>query len=464
MDVKKFINKNKDKIIEDIATLVEIPTVYSEGTEGKPFGDSIAEGLDTVLEMGRKMGMQAKNIDGYAGEITAGTGNQTIGVLAHIDVVPAGTDWNTEPFKCKNKDGKLYGRGTMDDKGPLVAGLYAMKYLMDNNKIPKDSAVKLIIGADEEEEWRCMKYYKEHVHPLPEYSIVPDGYFPLIFCEKGLIDFDLSQEFYNDKAAVVKVVEITGGTSRNIVPASAMCKLLVDGEAKKALINHLKQFQEIECLEIENGLKLNVTGKSTHAMSPEKGLNAVSLLMEALGKVKEPVSNRGFIETYNKYIGMNYNGERFGCGFNDELSGRLTLNVGTISLKENYVSMEMNLRYPASTKWETVKEAMMKTIKEAGFSYKEKSYLPPVYIDPDSDFVQGLMDSYRRITGDMENQPFAIGGATYARGIPNAVAFGPLFPDEEELAHEANEFISIRSLEKMTEIYVDALERLLRRY
>lgn len=463
MDAKEFISKNTDKMVKDITTLVEIPTVFSEQKIGRPFGDNIAAGLEAVLDIGRKMGMQVKNIDGYAGEITAGKGNRIIGVLAHVDVVPAGIGWKTEPFKCEIKEGKLYGRGTMDDKGPLVSGLYAMKYLMDNNKIPEDSSLRLIIGTDEEEEWRCIKYYKEHVNKLPDYSIVPDGYFPLIFCEKGLIDFDLGGEFYDDKAALVRVVEITGGTSRNIVPANVTCKVQAEAEVKKSLISQLKEVKEIEIIELENGLEINVIGKSTHAMSPEKGLSAISLLLDVLEKVKESISCRRFIEIYNKYIGMDYNGAKFGCEFSDELSGKLTLNVGTITLKGNHFFMETNLRYPASMKWETVKEAMMKTIDKAGFSYKEKSYLPPVYIDPKSDFVHKLMDSYRRIAGDTENQPFAIGGATYARGIPNAVAFGPLFPDEEEMAHEANEFISIHSLEKMTEIYADALEQLLRR-
>ena len=464
MTFQQFMDENRAQMIEDVMELVNIPSVLCEedAGEGQPFGSQVRRGLEWILARAAAMGMKTKNVDGYAGEITIGDGNFMIGVLAHEDVVPAGDGWETDPFTAILKEERIYGRGSSDDKGPLISSLYAMKYLMDENLIPAGTCLRMIVGTNEEEAWGGINYYVDHVDKLPDYSIVPDGYFPLIFCEKGLLDMDF--EIAADTGAKEKAVEITrleGGSGRNVVPGKAEADLLCRGASAGEVAAVLEKAEGIT-ITAENGVvHVQAQGKSTHAMSPEKGVNAISLLLEALGSLPCATSLDGFLRTYGQYIGRCFNGEQFGCDFEDSLSGKLTFNVGVIRLEDSHVALETNLRYPASMEKENVTKALETTSAEAGWMMTEKDYLPPVYTEPDSPLVKRLMEVYRNVTGDMENDAFAIGGATYARAIPNAVAYGPLFPYEEELAHEANECLALDSLEKMTKIYADALTALL---
>ncbi|MEG2785410.1 MAG: dipeptidase PepV [Anaerovoracaceae bacterium] len=461
--IKTFIDNNKDNMIQDVIELINIPTVFDKNPcQGGPFGQNVKIGLEKVLKMAEDMGMEAKNIDGYAGEITIGKGDYVVGILGHIDVVEGGEDWLTDPFVGEVKDNKIYGRGSTDDKGPIISCLYAMKYLLDNDKIPDKASIRMIVGTNEEEDWKGIEYYVENTKILPNVSIVPDGYFPLIFCEKGLIDFDMRKPIKVNNDAPVKILELKGGTGRNIVAAKASCKIETTEALANKIFARLRKQDNIKADLQGNIVQVVAEGKATHAMSPEKGINGISIIMKALGEIEEPFSHEELIDTYNRYIGMTYNGENFGCDFSDEVSGRLTMNVGVVRFEGDMAVLESNLRYPASMELDTVMAAMNKTMEEAGLEYVEKSYIKPICIDKDSDLVKKLMTSYRKTTGDMEHEPFAIGGATYARAIPNAVAFGPLFPDEEELAHEANEFLAIDSLVKMTEIYGDCLELLMK--
>lgn len=473
MTIKEFIEKNKTQMIDDISALIAIPSVWDEETagEGQPFGREVARGLAWILDRAEAMGMEAKNVEGYVGEITTGGREDAaaeaplmIGVLAHEDVVPAGDGWETEPFEAVVKDGRIYGRGSSDDKGPLVSCLYAMKYLKEEGLIPDDCCLRMIVGTNEEEAWGGINYYTEHVDRLPDYSIVPDGYFPLVFCEKGLLDFDLSIPSKGICRDAVTVSALTGGSGRNVVAGSARCTLACgDADTAAQIAEQLCRCENVAAQAEGAVVQVASEGKSTHAMSPEKGVNAINMLFAALGELECELSIGDAIEKYNRWIGNAYNGEKFGCGFEDALSGKLTFNIGTLGYDEEKgeVVLEANMRYPASMEKETVVAAIEKTCGEAGIGWVETDWLPPVYTEPDSPFVVKLMDVYRDVTGDRDNDAFAIGGATYARAIPNAAAFGPLFPYEEELAHEPNEFLAVDSLEKMTEIFIKALEALL---
>jgi len=459
MTIETFLNDNKDKIINDVIKLIDIPSIYDQDSAeaDKPFGSNVSRCLNEVLDMAERMGFRCRNIDGYAGEITVGTGEFVIGILAHEDVVAEGDGWSVQPFDAMVRDERIYGRGASDDKGPIVSCLYVLKYLHDNELIPEDVCYRMIIGTNEEENWEGIEYYKKHTDKLPDYSIVPDGYFPLIFCEKGLVDFDINAEAAVDEKGDVKIIELSGGAGRNIVAGVAECKLECAEEIRNKVAAELNMMDNI-CAEVEDRLISVISnGKSTHAMSPEKGRNAINQLMAALGAINYTTSIDDIIGRFNDAIGLEYNGESLGCKLSDELSGMLTFNVGTIELRENKVLMQANLRFPASMNYDQIMELLLRGLEKAGFSYKEQAYLPPIYIDPESEYVELLLNSYRMVTSDMDSIPFSIGGATYARAIPNAVAFGPLFPYEEELAHGPDEYISIDSLMKMSMIYADAL-------
>lgn len=460
---REYVEKNTAEMVRCLKELVAIPGIFEDApSKGAPFGKNIQKSLEYVLRMGQQMGFQVKNYDGYAGEITAGEGNRMIGILCHTDVVSAGEGWNTDPFDPVEKDGKLYGRGTSDDKGPLVSSLFAMKYLADNQLIPKDTCLRMIVGTDEEESWQCIRYYLDHAEILPQVSIVPDANFPLLYCEKGLLDFDLSSVESVDERAEIQIVELKGGRSRNIVPDEASC--LLKCEDPKAAVKSIALPEQVTAKITDGFLKLSVRGISTHCMSPEKGFNAVSCLLETLGQFGEKLSHASYMKCFHQAIGMDYDGERLGCAMEDS-AGALTFNVGTVNMDENgRIFLQCNIRYPASVEYNDIRELLERQLKKYGFFYNEVDYLAPVYHKKDSALIRCLMEAYQEVTGDMDTEPMAIGGATYARALPNAVAFGPLFPYEEELAHEANEFLSIGSLQKMTEIFVKGLYKLMTEY
>lgn len=461
--MREYIEKNMPEMVRCLKQLVSIPGVFDEVSfKGAPFGKNIQKSLEHVLDTGQDMGFQVKNYDGYAGEITVGKGKRIIGILCHTDVVSAGEGWETDPFDPVIKDGKIYGRGTSDDKGPLVSSLFAMKYLADNQLIPDDVSLRMIIGTDEEESWQCIRYYLNHTDTLPEVSIVPDANFPLLYCEKGLLDFDLSSDIAMNEKAQIQLVELKGGRSRNIVPDEAVCLLKCENPEVTAQTMVLpKQVTAKIC---DGFLKLTSKGISTHCMSPEKGCNAVSILLETLGQFGEEFSHNSYMEKFHQAIGMDYDGARLGCAMEDS-AGALTFNVGTVCMQsDGQIFLQCNIRYPASVEYSVIRELLEKQLKKNNFLYHEVDHLAPVYHKKDAPLIRCLMDAYQEVTGDKDTEPMAIGGATYARALPNAVAFGPLFPYEEELAHEANEYLSIDSFRQMTEIYAKGMYKLMTEY
>lgn len=467
MKAEDFIKKNRKQMIEDIKAFAAIPSILDEETagEGRPFGKETAQALSWILRRGQSIGMDVKNFDGYAAEMTAGSGTRMIGILGHADVVAPGEGWDTDPFEITETDGKLYGRGTLDDKGPVISALYAVKYLMEEDMIPEDTAIRVIVGCDEEEEWRCIDHYAEKADRMPDYSIVPDGNFPLIHCEKGLLDVDFSYEAgcgAEDQDHKIIVEELYGGAAKNVVPGKAHCSLRCEDEkTAEALAAAMNGFERVSAEQDDRRVYITVSGKSTHAMSPEKGINAISLMMQVLETAGAEFDIQPVYQIYNQHVGMAYYGEKFGMQFEDTASGRLTFNVGTIELKEGRISFGVSVRYPATVEKEKIFAAAEETCGRAGMKMDVTSHMNGLYVDAESDFIQILMEAYSKVSGDCESRPIAIGGATYARTIPNAVAFGPLFPHEEELAHEANEFLSLESLDKMTLIYIEALKGLL---
>lgn len=458
--------KMRESIIRDICELIRIPSVYDDSArEGRPFGDEVGKCLERILEMGSAMGFETRNLNGYIGEMDMGKGSHIIGVLCHSDVVPAGEGWETEPFEPVIKDGRIYGRGSSDDKGPLVLSMYMARKLMDDGKIPDDVKIRIIVGTNEEDLWKDIDYYMEHVTEIPECSISPDALFPPIYCEKGLYDADFIYTTEDSDSYPIKIVSLSGGTARNAVAAKAEAALEVDSEMAEAFTNRLVQTAGRLGINatIERGETVNVTvtGINSHAMNPEKGVNAVSqmilLLNDAGGGA---ISDSAFLKSYCRYIGMDYYGANAGFDCEDKESGKLTFNIGTIMKSGNMIRLSSSIRYPASMGFETIDRNLSAAFEGSGFIVQCVDALAPVYFEENNEIVKILHDTYREVSGDEESEKLAIGGATYARALPNTVAFGPIFPDEKELAHEPNEFIDIDNLLKAGDIYYTALERL----
>ncbi len=465
-------NEQTKKIIADIMDLVRIPSILSEKkSEEAPFGENVKKCLDEILRKGQDMGFVTRNIDGYVGEMDMGNGPDLIGILCHSDVVAAGEGWNTEPFEPQVIDGKLYGRGSSDDKGPLVVCMHAVKKLMDDGKIPANVTIRIIVGTNEEEDWDDMKHYKRVRKEFPRYSIIPDGMFPLIYCEKGL--YDVNFVYHGNSCASpdaeVELISIEGGLARNVVPARAQAKLRAAADQVESVSASISEVIEAQGVDGKvacggNIVTVSVTGKSAHAMNPEKGVNAISQLMGLLGSFpKLSFSHQQLVDSYNARIGMDHTGAASSCDCSDAESGSLTFNIGTIAMKDDgVIELAASIRYPASFAFEDIEKKVADGFAESAFDVVFADHMLPVYFEQDDKFVELLMGVYARMTKDSAAEPIAIGGATYARALPNAVAFGPVFPDEKELAHEPNEYVSIEKLLLAGEIYYEALSEICR--
>lgn len=459
-------NLYQESIVRDLCSLIAVPTVNDgQPQERMPFGKNIEKGFQWVRSKAEEFGFEVTDFDGYALQLDIGTGSRVIGMLCHVDVVPAGEGWETDPFQGIIKEGNIYGRGTVDDKGPLICCMYAAKYLKENGGIPDDTRLRIIVGGDEELAWRDIAYYCRKVEP-PELSFAADGMFPLVFGEKGLIDFDFSWHLKRNARSPVKLTAFKGGMARNSVPASAVFTLasnsvetLASSLSEAAKRNGIKS-----CIKVEkNQVHISVEGKGCHAMFPERGINAVSKAIRLLESLGEKLDCYEFIESYQRYIGEDYSGGLLGCACSDDESGALTFNLGQVSLEGDILKALLGIRYPVSAAYSEIAECIGKVADEMGCKYELIEHMAPIYFKRDDEVVVQLEKAYREVTGDTVNEPFTVGAATFARTMPNTVAFGPIFPGQEELSHLPNEFISIDDLNKCMEIYIKALNNLIHR-
>lgn len=471
-EFRQFYEKNEKMLLKDISDTIAFESIAKDADgEDNPFGKEVTNCLNHILTLGERMGMTIKNIDNYIGEITIGNGKHMIGILCHADVVDAGDGWKSDPFHAIIENGELYGRGVIDDKGPMICCLYAMKYINENCLLPEDCRIRMIIGTDEEENWVSMDKYRS-MHPeFPEVSIVPDANFPVIFCEKGLINLTLHVPVSKDSSASLRITDLSGGERSNVVPTTALCRIAVCRGMNISNVNEYahnvaKEYGINMETDIENNeiLRIVVTGKAAHAMTPEKGTNAISGLMKILMKLTTfesgTFSPQNVVQFYEDYIGFEYNGEKLGINWSDIESGALTVNVGVLEMSETEMKLVLNIRYPVDRTFEEVSACFQKICEPFGISLEFGVCMDPIYFDRNSQMIKVLLGSYQKFTGDTESHPIALGGATYARAIPNAVAFGPVFPNQEELAHEANEHYTVSDFRRITEIYADALLKL----
>lgn len=447
-----MINVNREELVRATQEVIRIASVKEPPAgEGKPFGASIAQALEYILAKGRELGFKTENYSGYAGHVEFGDGLETLGILCHVDVVPAGEGWSFAPFGGEIVDGRLYGRGAIDDKGPAMAVLYALAALKESGWQPR-RRVRLILGCDEESNWECMDHYL----PLagkPEIGFTPDAEFPVINAEKGILMIELSGTLQCPKG--FELVDIQGGNRANMVPDR--CRFKIKGLADEGLLikTAAKLGAKMDIERDETGLTLVFKGVSAHGSMPETGVNAISY---ALAMLNELGFDRGIINYLYKNIGFSHDGRELGIEVKDAVSGPLTANMGVISMDGNEVKVLVDIRYPVSFSQEQILGALA-----AGLP-KDVSLLShqgngPLHVEEDSPLIQALLQVYEKHTGE-EGRLLAIGGGTYARALDNAVAFGPVFPGQPELAHQPDECIAVAHLLKLAEIYGDAIAKL----
>lgn len=442
-------------LFKDLDRIISIPSVLNEDDEGYLYGKNIQLALDEILLIGKELGFEAQNVENQVGIIEFGEGQETLGILTHIDVVPAGEGWSKPPFKLTIENDILFGRGVLDDKGPIIGILYVLKKLKEEGFSPKKK-IQIIIGTDEENLWRGMSYYTEH-YKLPDLSFSPDASFPLIFAEKGILDNDFFVDFKNNTIInSVKLKSFNGGISRNSVCDKA--EIIFEGNHEdltllknkiQAISRKTKDVFEIK----NNSLNWTSIGLTAHAMQPEKGINAGMIMIDTLAQV---TSNKS-INTLNDLIGVDFYGDKAGLSSSDDISGKTTFNVGVINLVDNTLIFKNSIRYSVTNDPEVYELLVKSKLKD--LNIKIVDHLKPLYVDKDSELVKVLLDVYTEITGEV-SEPISIGGGTYARMLPNAVSFGPCFPDQHECAHQPDEYFEIDRFKKMMEIYYAAIVKL----
>ncbi len=420
--------RNFNEFISDLQTLISFNTEKKPADGDAPFGLETKLCLTAFLDIAKRMGFETKNYENYIGEVTFGNGEE-IGVIGHLDVVPAGRGWNTPPYALTKIGDTYYARGIADDKAPLLLCLYALKELKDSGFIP-NKKFRLFAGTNEESGWKDVEYFSKN-YSFPEYGFSPDGNFPVTYSEKGMYELKFKlpklKNFYG----------LSGGTVVNAVCALATAKARPDGINLDLLKKHGLTL---------NGDVIESVGKSAHGSRPELGLNAMKALFEYFLDMGENVQN-AVDYIFNDKAGL----------FNQQNEqGKLTLSAGLICENESQITISCDTRIPAPMTIETVS----KLLDEFNIPYDYVERHPPVMVDKDGWLITALLSAYKSVTGDNDAKPLAMGGSTFGRAFKFGCSFGMDYAHSASGIHEPNEHVTEQELLSAYEIYKTALYNL----
>ncbi|MFE8701796.1 dipeptidase PepV [Cytobacillus sp. FJAT-54145] len=459
MSWRDAVSKNEDLLIEDLSNLLKIKSVKDLSTKGPgaPMGENIKDALEFMLTLAEKDGFRTKNIDGYVGYAETGPEDASdyIALLCHLDVVPATGEWESDPFTPTIRDGKLFARGAIDDKGPTMAAYYALKIVKESSLSLKHR-VRIIFGTDEESGMTCMKRYVQD-EPAALTGFAPDAEFPIIHAEKGQINAILKLKDDKVKAGPYELVSFYAGEKGNMVPDRA--EAFVRGKGLNKLKEKFTYFSFHENLqhsveEKEDGYLFTLFGRSAHGMEPHKGVNAGTKLAKFFNG---ELSNGAYVELVATCLEGDHIGKSLNISFEDDVTGPLTVNPGIFRYTQNedaYVAL--NIRCPVETPYLRTIEKLSEKVQEYGFEVEEVREKKPHHVEKESPVIKVLQNAYETETG-LEPTLLTTGGATYARFIENGVAFGAVFPGKVNTAHQKNEYIELGDLFKATAVYARAI-------
>lgn len=444
--ITAFLEENRENIFSDIDSLLRIESVNGEPEEGAPLGRNVKLALDRILEICASHGLTTRNIDGMVGEAVWGQGEQSLGILAHVDIVPVGAGWTKPPLQLTVENGMMYGRGVTDDKGPAISSLWALLAALAAG-VKINRRIVFLFGGDEEIGMRCLRRYLETETP-PDMAFSPDAEFPVIFCEKTIAHGTLSATVPEGSA----LIAMHGGTRVNVVPDGA-----------SACLSRIQGAPPMDGISVEQngeGYIVRAVGTAAHGSTPSKGDNAIMKLLGALttllpaGDAALPV-----IQALHTRCSPT-DGSGFGIACEDEVSGKLTFNLGVIDFEGGSIAAQFDIRHPVEADEQKNLNTLLPCAAAASglavsFSEVKKGF----NIGRDHVLVRTLMGIYNEINNSSD-EPLAIGGGTYARMLPCAVAYGMLFAGDPETAHMADERIGAESFMKATRIYAHAIAEL----
>ena len=416
-----------DEAVESISESVRFDSSLTKRTTKMPFGEGAFLCLQHFLNLAERLGFQTNNYDNYIGEVVYGDGEEEFAILCHLDVVPAGNGWTKDPFGGIVEGGKIWGRGTVDDKGPAICALYALKALKDEGFVPTKK-IKLIVGCNEESGWGCIDHYNEVAH-MPETGFSPDADFPVIYAEKGILQVRLHFPIEN-----APFLFLAGGAGNNMV-----CDRC-EATPRSLSVRHAKKLG----LEVA-AKKVIAHGKSAHGSTPEKGKNAILPILEYF-REKSEVVNRVIECLFDDCYGL--------TKLKDE-TGNLTMSPNVIKYRKGQLLVIVDIRYPATMSVESIYEL----VNQFGVVYETIHHQKPIYNDRNGKLITTLLSVYEDVTGE-KAEPIAIGGGTYARALKCGAGFGPEMKGDEPVIHQPDEYITIERVELLLKMYKEAIARL----
>ena len=460
IDFKQEVLNHKEDLLKDLFELLSVRSILgTDITEETPFGSGPREALDLILSFGKRDGYKTKLVENKAGHIEVGQGEELFGILGHVDVVPVvEADWTSHPFKPEIRDGKIFARGSLDDKGPTMAAYYAVK-LLDKLGVKWNKRVRVIVGSDEETGFRCVEAYFKH-EEQPASGFTPDAMFPLVYAEKARATFDHKLKFVSEDGEYnYKLVKFKGGQVLNMVIASAIAELVGEvSDIKEKFENFLAQEKLDGEVIVENTIKLTLKGKAAHGSTPQYGVNAATKLAEFLSTLGLDNNGKNFVDYIVEKLANDPFGEKLGINYSDDEMGEATYNYGILEydLERKIGLVSTDCRHPK--KFDLVDR--LNGIKVDNIDIEVTSTKEAHYVPKDDELVTTLMDVYRKYTGDTKNDAFVLGGGTYARCLKKGVAFGLLFPGKEDTMHQANEYLEVEDLLLATAIYAEGIYKL----
>ena len=452
------VDSLRDELLKLVQESVKINSVQSDPVEGMPYGPGPAKALEHALAVSADMGFRTTNLENYIGYAEYGEGEDYVAVLGHLDIVPEGKGWKYPPFGGEIHEGKLYARGAIDDKGPIFAALIALKAIRDLG-LPLSKRVRIIYGTNEETGCKDAEYYMTK-EKAPVSGFTPDGMFPVIHAEKGIFNFNINKHIASNGAVQLK--HIKGGERSNMVPD--YCEAIIAAPNAAELVKACEEYAK------QNNFKMSAIlqggdvfvqshGVSAHGSTPELGVNAIMQLLSFLQLCGFTGDAAQFVAGMNRLVGRETEGKSLGIGFADEPSGKLSCNAGLISMTGDKVSVTCNVRFPVTVPFDEIYQSLQKTVTKEDLEVVCARHTEPLYFPKDHPLVANLHRIFVEQSG-IQATPLAIGGGTYAKTIPNIVAYGPEFPGKTMTAHEPNEYIEVEDLMLSAKIYAQAIYEL----
>ncbi|MBQ9728463.1 MAG: Sapep family Mn(2+)-dependent dipeptidase [Clostridia bacterium] len=431
-----------DQTVQSIVDVIKFDSSLKAAEGDYPFGKETADCLQFFLGLAEEFGFETHNYDNFIGEVVFGEGKE-FAILAHLDVVPAGNGWKYPPFggviNDDPSDGgvqgtKIWGRGAMDDKGPAIVCLYALKALKDEGFVPTRK-IKLIVGCNEECGWKCIEHYNK-VAVMPEEGFTPDANFPVIYAEKGILHFTASFALDNPPMSALKA-----GERANMVCDKATA--ILTRKAANKLVGYENPVAGTSFSYDNTTNILRVDGKSAHGSTPDRGANALQALLCFLASFHDGCK-QAYDLLFNDVTGLKTLQDK---------TGVLTMSPDVASFKDNVLKITTDIRFPATYPL----EAVTAKLDAFGAEYTVDNYQAPLYNNPKGTLISKLTKVYNEAVGGKET-PIAIGGGTYARALKQGCGFGPEICGEEDTIHQANEYITFDRIRFLSEIYYNAIK------